>query len=295
MIEKDHREVILHAADGTVLFADDRGPMNAAFATVLCLPGLTRNSKDFEPVFELLSGERRVIAMDLRGRGRSGYAPDSKSYTPGAELADVIGLLDHLALRSVAVIGTSRGGLIGQIMATTHRPRLAGLLLNDIGAEINPHGLKRILGYLGKAVSFANWREAANALSDQAPGFCGVSVEQWITAAKRVYTERNGRPCTDYDTRLSEHSVSNEDIEEGKVTNLWSLVPALRDLPVTVLRGAGSDILNVATVNRMRNELPEMAYSEIPNRGHVPFLDEPESVLAIREWLQRVDAKEKGR
>jgi pimeloyl-ACP methyl ester carboxylesterase len=295
VIETHRREVVLQAADGTVLFADDRGPPRSKLTTVLCLPGLTRNSKDFEPVFELLSGERRVIAMDLRGRGRSGYVSDSKSYTPNVELADVIGLLDHLALKDVAVIGTSRGGLIGQIMAATHKSRLAGLLLNDIGAEINPRGLKRILGYLGEAVSFASWRDAAIALSNQAPGFSGVSEEQWITAAKRVYTECSGRPCTDYDMRLSEHSISNEDIDAGKVANLWSIVPALRDIPVTILRGAGSDILDVATVKRMMDAVPEMAYSEIPNRGHVPFLDEPESVLAIRKWLRRVDAKEKGR
>jgi pimeloyl-ACP methyl ester carboxylesterase len=288
------REVFFDAADGTRLFADDRGPFGSDVTPVLCLPGLTRNSKDFEPVFELLVSERRVIAMDLRGRGRSGYVADSKSYTPAVELADVIGLLDHLGLRNVAVIGTSRGGLIGQIMAATHKPRLAGLLLNDIGAEINPRGLKRILGYLGKAVSFASWRDAAIILADQAPGFSGVTEEQWITIARRVYTERNGRPCTDYDVRLSEHSISNEDVDAGKVANLWSLVPALRDIPLTVLRGAGSDILDVATVKRMMDALPEMTYSEIPNRGHVPFLDEAESVDAIRKWLRRVDAKEKG-
>jgi pimeloyl-ACP methyl ester carboxylesterase len=288
------REVFFHAADGTRLFADDRGPFRSDVTPVICLHGLTRNSKDFEPVFELLASERRVIAMDLRGRGRSGYAADSKSYTPSVELADVIGLLDHLALKSVAVIGTSRGGLVGQIMAATHKPRLAGLLLNDIGAEINPQGLKRILGYLGKGVSFASWRDAAMILADQAPGFSGVTEDQWITTAKRVYTERNGRPCTDYDLRLSEHSLSNEDIDAGKVTNLWSLVTVLHDVPVTILRGAGSDILDVATVKRMMHALPEMAYSEIPNRGHVPFLDEAESIDAIRKWLLAVDAKEKG-
>jgi pimeloyl-ACP methyl ester carboxylesterase len=292
--EPERREVFFVAADGTRLFADDRGPVHTSLVPILCLPGLTRNSKDFEPVFGLLSHKRRTIAMDLRGRGRSAHAKDPKTYAVNIELNDVIGLLDHLLIRRVALIGTSRGGLIGQVMASTHASRLAGLFLNDIGAEIDPVGLKRILGYLGAPFSFENWEEAAAALAKRSPGFNNLSSSEWVAVAKRIYVERNGRPCTDYDLHLGDHGISAADIDAKKVQNLWAVMPALKGLPTTVLRGESSDILSRTTVARMKKEVSNLIASEVPDRGHVPFLDEPESVAAITEWLRRVDENEKG-
>jgi pimeloyl-ACP methyl ester carboxylesterase len=288
------RDIHYQSHDGLRLFADDRGPLECPLTPVLCIPGLTRNSKDFEPVFELLAGVRRVIAMDLRGRGRSQYAADSKTYNVAIELRDVIALLDHLNIQRVALIGTSRGGLIGQVMAVLHASRIAGLLLNDIGAEINTEGYKSILGYLGKPVSYADWQEAGVALAKRASGFSNVTQVQWINVAKRIYKERDGQACTDYDLKLGEHGPTLQDVEAGKLPNLWNMTPALCHLPVAMLRGAGSNILDLATVQRMKREVPELEFTEIPNRGHVPFLDEIESVYAIRKWLEAVDAKEKG-
>jgi pimeloyl-ACP methyl ester carboxylesterase len=289
------REIFFETSDGTKLFADDRGPMVTQATPLLCLPGLTRNSKDFTTIFEKYADKRRVIAMDLRGRGRSSYAQDAKSYTLVTELSDVIGLLDHIGVARVAVLGTSRGGLIGQLMAASFNNRLAGLLLNDIGPEINPQGLKRILNYVGKAISFASWDEAASTLASQSPGFSGVSSEKWVVAAKRIYIERDGQIIPDYDLRLGENNISFADIDAGKVPDLWPITSALLNIPVTVLRGAGSDLLTETTVHKMEAQLPTLKHYDLANRGHVPFLDEPESIHAIEEWLTIVDANKKGR
>jgi pimeloyl-ACP methyl ester carboxylesterase len=289
------REITFETSDGTKLFADDRGPLVTQATPLLCLPGLTRNSKDFSTIFEMYADNRRVIAMDLRGRGRSSYATDAKSYKLVTELSDVIGLLDHIGIARVAVLGTSRGGLIGQLMAASFNNRLAGLLLNDIGPEINPQGLKRILNYVGKAISIASWDEAASTLANQSPGFSGVSSEKWKVSAKRIYIECDGQFIPDYDLRLGKNSISFADIDAGKVPDLWSITSALLNIPVTVLRGAGSDLLDETTVHKMKAQLPALKHYDVANRGHVPFLDEPESVDAIHEWLTIVDANEKGR
>ena len=276
--------------DGLKLFADDRGDAVSKLTPVLCIPGLTRNSKDFEPVFELLCPSRHVIAVDLRGRGRSQYANDPKSYTPLQELDDVVTLLDVLGLKRVAVIGTSRGGIVGQLMAALHPRLLAGLLLNDIGPEINPEGYKHILGYLGKPRIFETWEDAADNLDATSKGFANVSQTQWIAVAKRVYAFRDQHPCTDYDMRLGLFGPTIEDVNQNKLATLWHILPALLNIPVTVLRGTGSNILDLHTVARMQRELPHLISHDVANRGHVPFLDEPESIHAITQWLAKIDA-----
>ncbi len=285
-------EHFIKARDGTQIFADDRRPQTSGLTPILCLPGLTRNSKDFAPVFDVYAQQRRVIAIDLRGRGRSGYA-DPKTYAVAHELDDVIVVLDALAIERAALIGTSRGGLIGQVMASTHPNRLAGLLLNDIGPEINPVGLKRILNYVSAPSNFKNWDEAVLAI--KSPGFSNVSDQHWLTIAKRVFREQNNHPYTDYDPLLTKFALTIADIEAGKLQSLWGITPALANMPVAVLRGENSDLLSSETVVKMQDILPELMATTVPNRAHVPFLDEPESLLAIQQWLTVVDQKEKGR
>ncbi len=287
-------EHFVHVRDGTQIFVGDRGPSSETLVPILCLPGLTRNSKDFEPVFERFAKLRRVIAVDLRGRGRSQYA-DPKTYNVANELDDVIKVLASFNIKSVALIGTSRGGLIGQVMAVTHHERLAGLLLNDIGPEINPVGLKRILNSIGVQNSFEDWNNTADKLAHSSQGFKNISPAQWMTIAKRIFVEREGRPYTDYDPLLTRNGLSVADIEAGKLQSLWGLTPSLIDIPTTVLRGENSDLLSAETVEKMHTILPSLKSQTIPDRGHVPFLDEPSSLAAITQWLEVVDQKEKGR
>lgn len=289
------RAVFVAAGDGTRLYADDRGPLASSLTPVLCLPGLTRNSCDFEPVFDLLERRRRVIAMDLRGRGRSDRANDPATYTPANELQDVLGLLDHLKLKRVAMIGTSRGGIIAMLMAATAKERMAGVLLNDIGGQIEAASLARISERTGRPVRHANWDEAADGFAGNAVGFAPLPHEAWVRVVKRIYRESGGEIVENHDLALAKTLSPHGEIAAGKPADLWALVPALSELPVALLRGEGSDLLSAATVKRMQSMLKTMQATAIPGRGHVPFLDEPESITAIEQWLARVDEHEKGR
>jgi pimeloyl-ACP methyl ester carboxylesterase len=276
-------------ADGTRVFATlHRG--DDAKIPLLCLAGLTRNGRDFEPVVAEFAGSRTIITMDFRGRGRSDAAADPLTYRPDVELADTFAVLADLEIARVALLGTSRGGIVGMLMAASRPEVLAGLFLNDIGPRIEIEGLLKIIAYVGVEVSYPDWPSAAQAFAQARTGFMGVDQAQWQAVVKRAYVEREGRIFPDYDLRLSATQPAVEAVAAGKVPELWSIMPSLAAMPVSVLRGANSDLLSASTVARLEAELPHLDATSVPGRGHVPFLDEAESVGALRRWLARVDA-----
>lgn len=248
----------------------------------MCLAGLTRNARDFEPLATALAEPRRILAMDYRGRGRSQYASDSSSYTPHHELADAVALLDLLALPRVCVIGTSRGGIVAMLMAARHPDRIAGAVLNDVGPRLETQGLLRIATLLSQHRNFSSWQEAAASLKATNPGFSGLSDEDWAAFAHRVFKEESSRLAADFDPRLAETFPTIEDISAGRIAELWELFAALTEKPCAVLRGQNSDLLSHATVQRMATIHPRLICVTVENRGHVPFLDEPECLAAVR-------------
>jgi pimeloyl-ACP methyl ester carboxylesterase len=280
-----HRDIHFTSPDGLSLYARDH--MASGNATpLLCLSGLTRNCRDFEPLVGWLGGIRRIITMDYRGRGRSAYAPDPATYRPDVELGDALRLLDTLGIEKASVIGASRGGIIAMLMAVRFPGRLVGVLLNDVGPAIEPASLIRIRSYLGKAIDFANWSDAATALAARNSGFDNLTGEEWIGFARRVFIERQGRIVHDYDLRLAEVFPTVEATQAASGPELWPQFEALKPFPVTVLRGENSDLLSATTVVEMRRRHPRLAAWTIGHRGHVPFLDEPDAQLAIRDWLK---------
>lgn len=286
---------LVRSADGTRIFAELHGG-GLPGVPVVCLPGLTRNGRDFEPVVEQLTGIRPVLTVDFRGRGRSDHAADPLTYRPDVELADTLAVLADFAISRVALLGTSRGGIVGMLMAAQAPDVLAGLFLNDIGPRLEPEGLLRIMGYVGVDVSFADWHAAAQRYAATAPGFSGVRSEQWMIAVQRCFALRSdSRIAPSYDPRLSATLPNPDDVRAGKTPELWPLLSSLAEKPVTCLRGANSDLLTDKTLQQLKNTLPQAEILTVPDRGHVPFLDEPECVAAIERWLARVDAKEKGR
>ena len=286
-----HRDVFVTSADGVVLHARDHGSVEGGLTPVLCLPGLTRNAKDFEAVAARLAPYRRVISPDFRGRGLSGHAPDPQTYRPDVELADTLVVLDHLGVQRVAVIGTSRGGIVAMIMAAKALDRLSGVLFNDIGPRLDTAGLLRIRSYIGSDPQFASWDEAVAALKSTNPGFATLTADQWMTFARRVFRDAGGVPRADYDTKLAVAFPTPEDIASGKVPELWGLLDLMKDIPVTVLRGEHSDLLSAAIVAAMQDQLPHLVAVTVGDRGHVPFLDETEAVAAIDNWLTEVDRR----
>ena len=260
---------------------------------VLCLPGLTRNARDFSHVAERLAGEWRVICPDLRGRGDSAYAKDSATYNPLQYADDIALLLEQEGISRCVSFGTSLGGLITMIMALGDASRFAGVLLNDVGPELSSEGLDRIRGYVGQGRSFPTWMHAARWLEEaQGPVFPDYDLKDWLGMAKRCMTVGgNGRIVFDYDMKIAE-PISQP--AEGGEIDLWPAFQALDGRPVLLLRGALSDILTAPTVKKMAGKLSDSEAVTVPRVGHAPMLSEPKAVAAIDRLLTRVSQASTG-
>jgi pimeloyl-ACP methyl ester carboxylesterase len=256
--------------------------------TVLCLPGLTRNARDFEGLASRLAGQWRVICPELRGRGDSAYAKDSASYNPQQYAEDLLELFaEEPALTRFVAVGTSLGGLLTMLIALREPGRLAGVVLNDIGPEVEPGGIARIRDYVGQGRNFPTWVHAARALEEtQGAAFPDFSVTDWLAMAKRcMAVGQNGRIHFDYDMKIAEPFAE----PQGAVPpDLWSAIDALKGKPVLLLRGELSDLLSPQTHRRMAERLPEAEAVVVPRVGHAPTLDEPEAVASIERLLARV-------
>ncbi len=247
---------------------------------VLCLAGLTRNGTDFDYIAPHLN-DVRLIRLDYRGRGKSDWA-DPGSYTLPQEGQDAVALLDHLGIDEAAIIGTSRGGIIAMGLAATVKDRLLGVCLNDIGPEVAAPGLDAIKSYLGRKPTFSSMEEATTQRAKLMSGFEDVPAERWRAEAEKHYIEDEGGLNINYDPKLREGVLERA---ENLNPDLWPFFDALSGLPLALIRGANSDIITEQTAAEMVRRRPDMLFANVPGRGHVPFLDEPESVLTIRTWL----------
>ena len=249
---------------------------------VLCLAGLTRNSTDFDYVAPHLSGVR-MIRMDYRGRGQSGWADDPMTYSIPVEARDALELLDHLGLENAAILGTSRGGLIAMLLAATARERLIGVCLNDIGPDIKTDGLEVIMNYVGRNPRFKTLAEMAAAMPGAMVGFANVSMKRWTEEVRHHTIEIKDGLTINYDPCLRDAIMG---MGHQPAPDLWPMFDALKGLPVALIRGANSDLLTRRTAAKMQAHHPEMIFAEVPDRAHIPFLDETESIVAVTEWLE---------
>ncbi|MDE2791560.1 MAG: alpha/beta hydrolase [Paracoccaceae bacterium] len=247
---------------------------------VLCLPGLTRNHADFDCLQPHLLGFR-LIAMTCRGRGDSEHDHDYRNYTVAVESRDALALLDHLEIGRAAVIGTSRGGLMAVHMASVAKQRLAGVLLNDIGPVLEMSGIMTILEYLGRQPAEPDLESLVETISSRVPGFRNVPRERWREETLRNVVETAEGLRINYDPRLREAVLATE----VNTDDNWSLFRSLDGLPIALVRGANSGLLSADAAAKMRTMRPDMVFAEVPDRGHCPFLDEPESLAVIRTWL----------
>lgn len=273
-------------ADGLSLhYTDTAEHQGGDGPAILCLAGLTRNSGDFRFVLPFLAGYR-VIRMDYRGRGQSDHADDFASYSVPQEAQDAIALLDHLGLARATILGTSRGGLIAMLLAATHPGRLNGAILNDIGPELAPSGLERIKEYVGLRPKFRSYDEAAEGLAElNAAQFPGVTLARWRLHAENIWAEEPGeRLALRYDPRLRDALLGQAGATPAP--DLWPLFDALAAMPLTVLRGANSDLMSADLLARMQARAPSMRAHTVPDRGHVPFLDEAVSLQGILTHLK---------
>jgi len=257
---------------------------------ILCLPGLTRNARDYHDLALCLSPDWRVIAIDLRGRGDSGYAKDPMSYVPLTYVQDVEALFRELDVTRYVAIGTSLGGIVAMLLAGTARERLAGLVLNDVGPEIMPEGLSRIRGYVGKSNTWPTWLHAARAVAEANESvYPDFQLEDWLAMAKRLYRLNSaGRIVLDYDMKIAEpFRVPGN--EAGP--DMWRALDGLRTVPTVLVRGATSDVLAASVAERMAGVLEQGELVTIAATGHAPTLDEPEAIAAIDRLLARIAAE----
>ena len=265
---------------------------DASRPPILCLPGLTRNARDFEGVAARLAGDWRVICVELRGRGESAYAKDSMSYVPLTYFQDVEALIAELKLERFVPIGTSLGGLITMLLAAGNPARLAGAVLNDIGPELETRGLDNIRSYVGRARDWPTWLHAARFLAEaQADRYPDWEIDEWLVYAKRLCKlTPSGRIVYDYDMRIAEPFK----LPGGETGfDLWPLFKALAGTPTLLLRGELSDLLSEATVEKMKEAHPRLEVATVPRVGHAPTLDEPEAAEAIDRLLNRVKSRGK--
>ncbi len=272
------------AADGTRLAYDDQG----SGLPLLCLSGLTRTMGDFDYLRPHLpppnSGKLRLIRMDYRGRGASGHS-GADSYTVAQEGADALALLDHLGLPQAAILGTSRGGLIGMYLASIAKQRVLGLCLNDVGPVIEKQGLTRISDYLGRNPAAKTHTELAATLPELTAGFSHVPPQRWLQEAQLHYIQSAEGLRITYDPELRQAFLA---AFNGSAPDLWPLFDACAGLPLALLRGENSDLLSAETAAEMRRLRPDMLFASIPNRAHIPFLDEGESIALIHDFIAKV-------
>lgn len=269
------------SADGLRLHYRDY-PRGAGRPPLLCLHGLTRNARDFEPLAARFAGEWRLIVPDMRGRGLSEYSRDAASYALPTYLDDVTRLLRQLDCGPVIIVGTSMGGMIAAAMAEARAWPIRAVVLNDIGPALEPAGLARIREYVGQGGSFETWMHAAWHLREQAAvAHPDYQISDWLDFARRIMVlAGNGRVVFDYDMKIAE--PLNAPVSPA---DLWPSFRALAGIPALVLRGELSDLLSAATVERMKAELPGLNAVTVPRVGHPPTLAEPQAQQAISELL----------
>ena len=283
-------EITYTARDGLRLYARLYPAPGSKRRPVVCIPGITRNSRDFHVIAQALANDpvrpRPVYALDMRGRGRSEHDPDWKNYVVPIEMLDVIDFLTLRSLSGVGVIGTSRGGMIAMVLAAAQPSALGCVVLNDIGPVVEADGLSRIAGYIGRTPLPHSWADAGRMVRDMNKAqFTRVSNAEWEQVARQFFNEANGRPAPGYDPKLS-NALS---VLDGPMPPLWKHFEAFKRVPLMVLRGENSDLLSVATVEEMGRRHPRFTAHTVRWEGHAPLLRDTHTNEAVAEFLAACD------
>lgn len=284
MTEREHRHGYHRSRDGLKLYYRDYAH-ESTNTPVLCLPGLTRNSGDFAALAQLLAGDRRVICPDLRGRGASAFDPNWRNYHPARYCEDIWELLDASALDSVVVVGTSLGGIIAMMMGHQQPTRVRAVVMNDIGPEMNPAGIARVVAGAGLLDAVDTFAEAVEQVKrNYEIAFPDWNEEQWSYYTEITYCEtESGRYDLNFDRNIGH--AAREGVS-GLAEDPWTLFDSLDSMPALVVHGALSDILTTEIIDKMRARKPDLEVATVENRGHAPLLDEREAVDAISTFIE---------
>lgn len=280
----DFRERHVTAQDGLRLYFRDYGEPLSSRLPLICLSGLVRNSADFADLAARHAGERRVLALDYRGRGRSSYDPDWRNYEPFVYANDIVHLLAATGLHRVVVVGTSMGAALAMGLAVLKPMALGAVVLNDFGPEVVPGGLGRILAYIGQDHPQPDWPSAVRYLQKLLPTLSIRTEAGWLKMAQGTFREgADGKLHFDWDVALAKPLARSA----GTVPDLWPYYRALGRIPTLALRGELSDVLSADTFRRMAQAKPDLLSVSVPNAGHAPTLNEPEAQAAVDDFIRR--------
>ena len=278
------RERRLTTQDGLSLYFRDYGDPLSPRLPLLCLAGLVRNSADFADLAERHAGERRVVCLDYRGRGRSDYDADWRNYHPMTYVRDIAHLLAALDLHRVAIVGTSFGGLLTMGLAALKPTSLAAVVLNDIGPDLVDGGFSRIVNYVGVDQPQPDWESAVSYLRDLLPQLSIRTDEGWQKFARATYRPgEDGLLHFDWDVAAAKPLT----MQRSEFPDLWPMFRALRPVPTLILRGASSDVLSTETFERMAVAKPDLLRVTVAGSGHTPTLNEPDAAAAVDAFIRR--------
>lgn len=285
------RDIHFTARDGLRLYGRHYPAADSARRPVVCLAGLTRNSRDFHDLATALACDvhfaRDVYALDSRGRGYSERDRDWKNYSLLVELNDVLDFMTIQGLHDAAIVGTSRGGLLAMMMAVLRPTALGAVVLNDVGPVLEREGLARIVAYVGRIPLPADWTEATELVREMNQRqFTSVPDEQWADCARAWFNEEKGLPAPGYDSNIS-RAMS---LMDGPIPELWPQFGALARTPVLAIRGQNSDLLSERTLAEMRARHPRLTAITVDGQGHAPLLKDAPTIGAIADFLARADA-----
>lgn len=287
------RDVFCQSADGLKLHAKVIGPENSPLLPVLCLPGLTRTTDDFDDIARAIatspSAPRKVISVDYRGRGLSDHDPDPAKYAVPVELGDVLAIAASLGISRAIFLGTSRGGLISMAMAAAKPDLLAGVILNDIGPALEMGGLMKIKGYIADPPQRQTWNEAARGLKDLfGTVFPSLTDDEWMAWARRAFREKAGGGLErTYDLKIS-HTLDGLD-PSNPLPQVWELFDAMASIPLMLIHGALSDLLSVQEVQNMVARRPDIDLVTVADQGHAPLLADKPTMDRIVAFCARCD------
>ena len=287
----NYTEITFTSDDGLRLYARDYASASGpARLPVICIHGLTRNSSDFDEFAPIIASlGRRVLALDVRGRGHSERDPDPNNYSPQVYAGDVVKFMSDLGIARAVFVGTSMGGLITMTLAARNIDLIAAAVLNDIGPVISEKGLARIAGYTGKSVRLASWQDAAGHVRDiNACAFPDYPEGEWDKWARRAFEQDGeGRLVPRYDPNIA-IALQTGKLKPTTLASRMAFRSLTRKRPTLLVRGALSDLLEVRQAEWMRRAAPTMGYVEVPKVGHAPMLTEPAALDAIVRFLAAV-------
>jgi pimeloyl-ACP methyl ester carboxylesterase len=290
--EKDtgFKDAFYSAPDGLRLHARIYGSPHAGALPVICLPGLTRNARDFHELALDLSGERQVVAFDYRGRGQSQYDPDWRNYQVAIEAADLVAGLVALGVEQGVFIGTSRGGLIVHVLAAIRPAVLRGVVFNDVGPVVDGEGLAHIRAYLERAPKPKNFQDAVEIQrAAHAGAFPALQTADWERMAGALYRHDNGSLVADFDSKLL-NVLRDFDLNKP-LPQLWPQFEGLAHVPILVIRGANSKLLSAATVAEMVRRHPDCTAVTVEGQGHPPMLETGDLPRTIREFVSKIERR----